>query len=310
MIKLSVIVCTYNPRFDIFRECLENLLTASLKYQPFEILIIDNNSTHPVEENVYVKEFARKETSARVIVEKTPGLTPARLRGIRESKGDLLLFVDDDNFIAEDFFVNGISVAQNWSSIGSWSGQVDLVFESPPPEWTRKYWGMLVCRKFNGVFWSNLPHLPETMPCGAGLFVRRDVANHYHTLHETGKRAIQLDRTGKSLLSGGDNDLAACACDIGLGVGIFDTLKLNHFIPSNRTTKEYLLKLAEGISHSGIVFRNFRGEKPRPLTMKNRMANALRLLIKKGFDRDMQKAVYRGESAGRKMIANTTHDGD
>jgi glycosyltransferase involved in cell wall biosynthesis len=27
------------------------------------------------------------------------GLTPARTKGIREAKGELLVFVDDDNFI-------------------------------------------------------------------------------------------------------------------------------------------------------------------------------------------------------------------
>jgi hypothetical protein len=46
------------------------------------------------------------------------------------------------------------------------------------------------------------------MPCGAGLCVRRGVAEHYLRLHESGERTFQLDRTGDALLSGGDNDLA------------------------------------------------------------------------------------------------------
>lgn len=86
--------------------------------------------------------------------------------------------------------------------------------------------GNLVIREFDHNVWSNLPRLPESMPCGAGLCVRRNVALHYLDLHESGKRSFQFDRNGTSLLSGGDNDLAACACDIGLGVGLIASLKL------------------------------------------------------------------------------------
>jgi hypothetical protein len=58
------------------------------------------------------------------------------------------------------------------------------------------------------------------------------VAERYRLLHESGKRTFQLDRNGTSLLSGGDNDLAGCACDLGLGIGLIASLKLAHLIPA------------------------------------------------------------------------------
>ena len=51
--------------------------------------------------------------------------------------------------------------------LGAWSGQCLPEFEAPPPEWTRRYWGTLCIREFDKDVWSNLPLLPETMPCGA-----------------------------------------------------------------------------------------------------------------------------------------------
>jgi len=35
----------------------------------------------------------------RIIVEPTPGLTPARLRGIREAQSEFVVFVDDGNLL-------------------------------------------------------------------------------------------------------------------------------------------------------------------------------------------------------------------
>lgn len=99
------------------------------------------------------------------------------------------------------------------------------------------------------------------MPCGAGLCVRRAAADHYLHLHESGKRSFQFDRTGSSLFSGGDNDLAACACDIGLGVGLIATLKLVHLIPPERLTEDYLTRLIEGIHYSSTLLDAERGIK-------------------------------------------------
>ena len=128
------------------------------------------------------------------------------------------------------------------------------------------------------------------------------MAAYYHQLHESVKRKVQLDRNGKSLFSGGDNDLAACACDMGLGVGLFSSLFLEHYIPASRFTREYLLRLAEGIAASSIVFRTFRGEMPVPLGFKNKLANAMRMVLKSPVDRQFFKAVLRGEETGRKIV--------
>lgn len=302
--RLSVIICTYNPVSHILSKCLHAIAMASDVYKPEEIIIVDNNSEKPLLQEDYIQAFLQKNSYAKVIVEPKQGLTPARLRGIKESVGNLLVFIDDDNFIRQDFFLKGIQIAKQQTHIGAWSGQVLLMFEKEPEAWTKKYWGLLVHRTFKGSFWSNFPHLAETMPCGAGLFIRRNVAAYYLQLHETGKRAVQLDRTGTSLFSGGDNDLAACACDIGLGVGLFDELVLDHYIPGKRVTKEYLLKLAEGIAASTIVFKSFRNEYPIAPSLKNRGANFLRLMLKSSLDRSFYKAVLKGTEEGRKIVVN------
>jgi hypothetical protein len=61
------------------------------------------------------------------------------------------------------------------------------------------YWGNLVVREFDNDVWSDLSWLSDTMPCGAGLCVRREVALHYLMLHESGKRSFQFDRAGRQV---------------------------------------------------------------------------------------------------------------
>lgn len=304
--QLSVIVCTYNPKEEVFSRSLQSIEAANRYYGVNEIIIVDNNSSNPVKDNSYVASFLSNNPNAKVVKEEKQGLTPARIKGIKESVSDTIVFVDDDNFLHENFFEKGMQVAEKKSYIGAWSGQVLLKFEKTPEEWTRKYWGLLVHREFENDQWSNFPHLPETMPCGAGLFLRRTVAEHYLHLHDSGERNIQLDRSGNSLFSGGDNDLAACACDVGLGVGLFHEIKLDHFITKDRTTKSYLLKLAEGISASAIVFKSFRNEFASEPSVKNKIANVIRMLLKNSTDRQFYKAVLKGEETGRAMTGKNT----
>jgi hypothetical protein len=297
--ELSVIICTHNPRSDYFGRTLEALRNQGLPRENWEMLVIDNASRQPVQERF---DFSWH-PHARVVREDKLGLTPARLRGIAEASGDLLVFVDDDNVLDPDFLEAALKVSVERPFLGSWSGQCRPGFEEQPAEWTRRYWGNLVIRQFDTDVWSNLPRLTDTMPCGAGLCVRRSVGQHYLAVNQAGQRSIQLDRTGTSLLSGGDNDLAACACDIGLGVGLVSALKLTHLIPPVRLTEDYLTRLAEGIAYSSILLDKERGITHPPRGALGRIADFVRTLLLAGPHRRVLKAAYRGRDRAIRGLA-------
>ena len=296
---LTVIICTHNPRPAYFTRCLAALRSQTLAPDKWELILVDNASAP----DKAPRPDLSWHPNARLVAEEKLGLTPARLCGIREAAGDLLVFVDDDNVLDADYLETALRVADEMPFLGSWSGQCRPEFEEAPPEWTRRYWGNLVIREFDEDVWSNLPRLPETMPCGAGLCVRRAVARQYLALHETGKRALQLDRTGNSLMSGGDNDLAACACDVGLGVGLIAALKLMHLIPPERLTVEYLTRLAEGIAHSSTVLDAERGVVASQRTMLGRAVDLLRLMRLPNPHRRIVGAAYRGRNRAMKRAA-------
>lgn len=278
---------------------MDALRSQTFSSRGWELLLVDNRSDQPVAERVGLSWHP----VARIVREETPGLTAARLRGIRESKGDLLVFVDDDNVLDPDFLEVAQQTIDKSPFLGSWSGQCCPEFEQPPPEWTRRYWGNLVIREFDHNVWSNLPRLPESMPCGAGLCVRRNVALHYLHLHESGKRSFQFDRNGKSLLSGGDNDLAACACDVGLGVGLITSLSLTHLIPPERLTVNYLERLAEGIHYSSTLLDAERGIQVGERTALSRTADFFRVMRLEQPHRRILRAAFRGRNRALRQLS-------
>ncbi len=297
-LRVSVILCTHNPRLDYLEQCLRGLSSQSLPLHEWELVVVDNASTPPISSLLDATWASR----ARIVREEALGLTAARVRGISESRAGLLVFVDDDNVLDSDYLENALAIAGEKPFLGSWSGQCRPSFEVSPPSWTRRYWGNLAVREFSSDSWSNLATLGETMPCGAGLCVRRSVALYYLRLHESGKRAVKLDRTESSLLSGGDNDLAACACDVGLGLGLMSKLKLTHLIPRERLTLDYLTRLVEGIYFSSVILSHMRSW-PGGRDSRVRWIDRIRALLRSPRHAAIQRAALRGRSRGLKFVA-------
>ena len=295
---LSVIICTHNPRADYLERCLAALRAQTLPTSAWELVVIDNRCDAPLAGRL---DLAWHPT-ARIVREETLGLTPARLRGIEEGAGEVLVFVDDDNVLEPDYLEITLAVAREKPFLGAWSGQCLPEFDAPAPAWMRRYWGHQALRQVDHDVWSNLPRAPDTLPCGAGLCIRRDAARHYLGLNRTGKRSFQLDRTGKSLVSGGDQDLAACACDIGYGVGVIAALRLTHLIPAARLTVDYHARLAEGIYFSAVILAFLRGAEAEVRDYRVRWTHVVRAALTPAPHRRIQFACLRGRRRGLEYV--------
>jgi glycosyltransferase involved in cell wall biosynthesis len=296
---VSVIICTHNPRDDYFSRVLTALHAQTLAIDKWELLLVDNCSTPTVQQRFNL----RWHPQARIVREDKLGLTPSRLRGIRETRGELLVFVDDDNVLDVDYLERALEFAAEKPFLGSWSGHCRGEFDQPPPDWAHRYCGNLSIRDVPQDIWSNLPRLPETMPYGAGLCARRRVALEYLRLHDEGARRLQMDRAGTSLLSGGDNDLAACACDINMGVGLASALKLTHLIPPERMTVDYHVRLADGITYSSVILDAERGIVLSPRSMFGRLIDFLRTMRLSAPHRQIAAAAYRARNKACREIA-------
>ena len=299
LIELSVIICTHNPRKDYLERVLEGLRTQTLGVEAWELLLIDNGSTDQLVNHWDLSWHP----SAQIIREDVLGLTPARLRGMRDSKADVLVFSDDDTIFAPNYLAESLRIANEWPMLGAWGGQPTPEFECPPPDWASPYLPMLGLCRTERDCWSN--HYDSTAcPIGAGMCLRRCVADQYCRCLASSDQRAGLDRTGNALLSGGDTDIALMAYDIGFGVGRFISLEFVHLIPIRRLTLGYLLALREGMVFSHVILDSYRPKLFQQKPMMRSMAGYIwRMLKGDRYESRFQLAAWRGEWKARQILA-------
>jgi glycosyltransferase involved in cell wall biosynthesis len=288
---ITVVICTHNPRPDYFDRVLAGLQVQTLAVDRWELLVIDNASNPSVAERIDVSWHPQ----SRCIREPKLGLTHARLRGIEAAKGEIIVFIDDDNVIAANYLESTASIARTYPAMGAWGGRIVGEFERTPPAWSKRYLPLLAIREITADKLSDVLPRHETTPCGAGLCVRRSVAERYAKLVVQDARRMSLDRKGKLLSSGGDTDLALVAGDLGMGTGQFVALELTHLIPAVRLQEAYLLRLIECMGYSHMVLHSLRNPLPAR-SLPRYLFHQLRALLMSPQDRQFFYAEQRGKN--------------
>lgn len=258
---ISVIICTHNPREDYLERTVQGLKAQTLPLDQWEFLVIDNASESLLAERWDLSWHPQ----ARHIQEPTLGLTSARLRGIEESVADLLVFVDDDNILCADYLASVISISNERPYIGAFGASSVPEFETAPSKYVMKYLSYLAVGELAQDYWTNLPGSSKALPFGAGLCVRRSVADAYLQATQRNPLRRRLDRVGKSLGSHGDEDMAMFAIDLGMGIGRFRRLSLIHLISKQRVSEDYIVRIVSEGSASQLMLLSVRNaEAPLP----------------------------------------------
>ena len=272
--KISAIICTHNPRPHYLRRVLEALERQTLAKAEWELLLIDNASTKPLRgraaHEVLGERPADEDQTAfdlswhprgRIIREDKVGLTHARLRGIDEARGELIVFIDDDNVLATDYFERCLAISANWPQLGVWGGSVAGEFEVPPPEWIKRFLAGMVVYEIDRDYWSNMAVWSPAIPFGAGMCIRSSLARIYADGVKNDPMRQRLGRTGSAMTASEDVDLAYTVIGEGFGTARFKDLKITHLIPKERLTEDYVVRLFSGFEVSGFAMAKIRGEK-------------------------------------------------
>lgn len=250
--KLSVIICTHNPRPDHLARTLAGLRAQTLPATEWELIVVDNASSQPLDAAV-----ATWHPHARVCAEPRRGLPSARLRGLAEAGGELIVFVDDDNVLAPDYLATAARIAAAEPELGAFGGQIHGEFERPPKPWFAARLDRLAIREFSAPAQSRQPD-PAVAPCGAGLCVRTAVGRRYREIAQSDPRRLALGRSGRQLAAGDDLDLAFTACDLGLEIGRRPELRLTHLIPADRLTLRYFAGVTRGHAKASLQLEALR----------------------------------------------------
>ena len=99
MDKISIIIPVYRTEAYI-ADCINSIISQT--YHNYEVLLIDNNSD---DNSIFIAEelLIKNNIDYRCIVETKQGQNNAKNRGIKESKGDWLVFVDSDDILSKKY---------------------------------------------------------------------------------------------------------------------------------------------------------------------------------------------------------------
>lgn len=248
--EYSIIICTYNPDERLLKRCLNAVRALSGGSPTFEVILVDNNSTHPIEDLPYVKDFLNSCSIALLIKELKQGLNYARLAGVRASKGKYIVFFDDDNEPDPDYLVRLRYLHLTYPSIAAWGpGRVSVDFiDGLISNELEVYAREAFQERFEKeTIYAQESSWQSCYPYGTGLCLNRHVVEGYEELTKSGRFNI-LDRTGNQLTSGGDVQMVLYCISLGFGAGVDPELGVKHIIPGKRTSLDYLKRLTFGNS--------------------------------------------------------------
>lgn len=96
---LSVIIPVYRVE-DTLNRCVESVLRQNVS--DMEVILVDDGSTDSCPQ--MCDEWADKDCRIRVIHKANGGLSDARNAGLDVAKGELITFVDSDDYLADDTY--------------------------------------------------------------------------------------------------------------------------------------------------------------------------------------------------------------
>lgn len=94
----SIIVPIYKIRYEYLDTSIQSIINQT--YNNFELILVDDGS--PDNCGAFCDEYSKMDTRIRVIHQKNQGVSAARNNGIKESRGEWILFVDGDDWINLD----------------------------------------------------------------------------------------------------------------------------------------------------------------------------------------------------------------
>ena len=109
---ISVVVPVYNVE-KYLEKCLQSLIEQC--YSDMEIVVVDDKST---DRSLCIAKKYEKYNNVKVISkEKNTGLSDSRNVGIRESRGQYIMFLDSDDYVEDRCYKETAGASGCWRAV-------------------------------------------------------------------------------------------------------------------------------------------------------------------------------------------------
>jgi len=240
--KYSVVICTYNRAASLCR-ALQSMAAQQFDASRFEVVIVDNNSSDDTEEQV--ADFIQNNPGLQVryFKESNAGVSYARNRGVRESQGEYIVFLDDDETVWNDFLSHLDAFFKAYPHALLCAEPVVPLYEGTPPHWLSPYTEAMLTGAYHKG--EHVKYLKTSDYPGTGhATFKRELFFKYGDFN-TG-----LGRKGSSLLGGEDKDFFLRLINNGVTCYYVPEATIFHHIPSHKLTDEFFDKLTFSIGQS------------------------------------------------------------
>ena len=233
MLDLTVILCTYN-RCNSLATALDSVAASILPGSiGWEVLVVDNNS-HDQTRDV-VEDFCRRYPGRfRYLFEPRQGKSYALNTGIREARGDVLAFLDDDVTVEPSWLQNltACLCSGEWAGAG---GRILPLWPCAPPSWLpeKEWFGRAPLTMFDLGLKAGLLTDP---PFGTNMAFHRRLFEKYGTF-----RTDLGPGPNGNIRNNEDTEFGRRLLAAGERLKYEPTAVVHHPVPQNRLRRDYFL---------------------------------------------------------------------
>lgn len=239
---LTAIICTYN-RAKYIGPLLESIAANDLAKSEYEILLVDNNCTDNTREicNAFVHKHS--DIHFRYTVEPEQGLSAARNRGIKEAKGDILVYIDDDALVDTWYLRTIADYMSSHPDISAVGGPIIPLYETAEPKWMTRFTKELLCGYL--YYGEQVRSFPLDRYPGGG-----NAAYQANVFNKVGLFNTALGRKGNNLMGAEEKDIFDKMKTQDMRFCYLPKMILHHIIPQKKLELDYFNRLTLQIGQS------------------------------------------------------------
>ena len=254
-VQISVVMSTYN-RGDLVGDAVRSILAQQdPQTPPFELIVVDNNSTDGTRD--VVERLAAADQRVRYLFEPQQGSSPGRNAGIRAARAAIVAFTDDDVRVEPNWIAAIFRAFQEHASADVVGGRVLPIWPSSPPDWlTREHWMPLALIDYGEV--------PISVDMSNPIcLVTANCAFRRHVFDRVGWFLAEFGLSKGILGSVEDHELQLRVLRAGGEIWYDPRIVVHAEIQPNRLTRAYHRRWHSGHGHFHALLRSEEMEESR-----------------------------------------------
>ena len=226
-------------------QTLQSVIEQTLPREEWECVVVNNNSTDSTTADFEAFAARYPDYNLRMVLETNQGLSYARNRGIRESEGEYIAIVDDDERIAPEFVASYVALFDDVPDAVAAGGPIVAEYPTGRPRWMSAFTERPIANTM--YFGEEVREFPRgRVPGGGNMALRRSAVRRY------GVFDTSLGYVGESLVGGEESDLFERLQIAEAKYYYVPKAVMYHIIPKEKLTTEYLRRLSYNVGVSQL----------------------------------------------------------